>query len=319
MAPITHYPFQIYCSQLITIFKKAKSNSNPALFLHKNKVRTVIFMAESILRVSNKLFVDKQIKDWHFTVKKLEDYLGEIENYIDVLAEFSKIKTINVQQLEYVSGKLDKSIEKLNKKLIKNNFYLADLDEMNKGFKINFNDKTIVLKLHEEIKSELIEACEFYNQFPKAFTDMESQVHELRRKLRWISIYGESFQGLIVLQDVKEKYVWEKTFITPKEIKNSFNKLPVSKKSSQHISLNKKSFYALSYMISNLGLIKEKGFSLYFLGKSIRKTNTEKGLNSSILASKQLGAKYTEASLLAEAHGLLKAYFNKYKIHELLA
>ncbi|MEI8137372.1 MAG: hypothetical protein WCH21_08620, partial [Bacteroidota bacterium] len=145
MAPITHYPFQIYCSQLITIFKKAKSNSNPALFLHKNKVRTVIFMAESILRVSNKLFVDKQIKDWHFTVKKLEDYLGEIENYIDVLAEFSKIKTINVQQLEYVSGKLDKSIEKLNNKLIKNNFYLADLDEMNKGFKINFNDKTIVL------------------------------------------------------------------------------------------------------------------------------------------------------------------------------
>ena len=189
---------------------------------------------------------------------------------------------------------------------------------MNKEFKINFNDKTIVLKLHEEIKSELIEACEFFNQFPKEFTDMEKQVHELRRKLRWVSIYGESFQGLIVLKEVKEKYLWEKSFITPKEIKNPYNKLPVSKKLNQNLSLNKKSFFALSNVISNLGIIKDKGFRLYLIEKSIRKTNTEKGINSAILASKQLQANFTESTLLAQAHLLLKTYFNKYKIHDLL-
>jgi len=319
MALVTHYPFQLYCGQLITLFKKAKTNTNPALFLYKNKARVNIFMAESILRASNKLFEDKQIKEWHSTIKKLEDYLGQIENYIEVLANFSKLKTIKVQQLEYVSGKLDKAVEKLNSKLLKHDFYLAELSQMNKEFKINFNDKTIVLKLHEEIKSELIEACEFFNQFPKGFTDMEKQVHELRRKLRWISIYGESFQGLIVLRDEKEKHAWEKAFITPREIKNPFNKLPVTNKISQHISLNKKAFYALSFMITDLGIIKDKAFALYFLEKSIRKTNTEKGINSAILASKQLGAKYTEESLLKEAHVLLNLYFNKYKLHEILA
>ena len=318
MALVTHYPFQLYCGQLITLFKKAKTNSNPALFLFKNKARVNVFMAESILRVSNKLFEDKQIKEWHSTIKKLEDYLGQIENYIEVLADFSKLKTVKVQQLEYVSGKLDKAVEKLNSKLSKNDFYLAELAQMNKEFKINFNDKTIVLKLHEEIKSELIEACEFFNQFPKEFTDMEKQVHELRRKLRWVSIYGESFQGLIVLKEVKEKYLWEKSFITPKEIKNPYNKLPVSKKLNQNLSLNKKSFFALSNVISNLGIIKDKGFRLYLIEKSIRKTNTEKGINSAILASKQLQANFTESTLLAQAHLLLKTYFNKYKIHDLL-
>lgn len=319
MALATHYPFQLYCAQLITLFKKAKTNSNPALFLMKNKARTTIFMAESILRVSNKLFEDKQIKEWHSTIKKLEDYLGEIDNYIVLLADFSKLKTINVQQLEYISNKLDKVVEKLNGKLIKNDFYLADLAKMNKEFKINFNDKTIVLKLQEEIKSELIEACEFFNQFPKEFTDMEEQVHEIRRKLRWVSIYGESFQGLIVLKDEKTKYSWEKAFITTNEIKNPFNKLPVKKNLIHSISLNKKAFYALSFVISNLGNIKDKGLSLYYLEKSIRKTNTEKGINVSILASKQLAAKYTHASLLSEAHTLLTQFLNKYKIHEVLA
>jgi hypothetical protein len=318
MALVTHYPFQLYCGQLIALFKKAKTNSNPALFLYKNKARVTIFMAESILRASNKLFEDKQIKEWHSTIKKLEDYLGQIENYIEILANFSKIKTIKVQQLEYVSGKLDKAVEKLNSKLVRNDFYLADLFQMNKEFKINFNDKAIVLKLQEEIKSELIEACDFFNQFPKGFTDMEKQVHELRRKLRWISIYGESFRGLIVLHDEKVKYAWEKAFITQKEIKSPFNKLPVSKKLNQYISLNKKAFYALSFMIANLGIIKDKAFGLYFLEKSIRKTNTEKGINSAILANKQLNAKYTEATLFKEAHILLNTYFNKYKIHDIL-
>ncbi|MDP3556288.1 MAG: hypothetical protein Q8T03_02875 [Bacteroidota bacterium] len=275
-------------------------------------------MAESILRASNKLFEDKQIKSWHSTIKKLEDYLGEIENYIEVLANFSKLKTIKVQQLEYISNKLDKAIDKLNKKLSKNDFYLAELERMNKEFKINFNDKAIVLKLQEEIKSELIEACNFFNQFPKGFDDMEEQVHELRRKLRWISIYGESFQGLIVLKDEKTKYVWEKNFITTKEIKSPFNKLPIKKNLSQHILLNKKAFYALSFMISNLGIIKDKGLGLYTLEKSIRKTDTEKGINSSILASKQLDAKFTQESLLKEAHILSNNFFNKHKIHEIL-
>ena len=318
MSAIAHYPFQIYCKQLIVVFKKAKTNANPALFLFKKNTRTQLFMAESILRVSNKLFEDKQIKKWHASIKKLEDYLGEIDYYVTSLADFSKLKTINSLQLQYISKKLDKAIDKLNEKLRKNDFYLTDLVEMNSGFKINFNDNTIVLKLHEEIKSELIEACEFFNQFPKGFTNMEAQVHELRRKLRWVSIYGESFQGLIVVREDKEKYKWEKAFITPNEIKNPYNKLPVKKNLNQYITFNKKAFFALSFVINNLGILKDKGLQLYSLEKSIKKTDTEKGVNASILAIKQLNVNYTKASLLNDAHTLLNTFFNTYKIDKIL-
>ncbi len=318
MASTPHLPFQQYCKQLTAIIKKAKTQSDPSLFLYKNKARTILFMMESILRVSNKLFEDKEIAHWRIIVKKMEDALGEIDVYIVLLSDFSKLETINVKQLEYISHKLDKSVDKLNKKLKKHDFYLEDIKLMNAGFKINFNDKNMVLQLHEEIRSELKESCDFFNQFPKGFTDMEDQVHELRRKLRWISIYGESFQGLIALESTKEKYKWEKEFITKEELKNPFNKLPVKKNLNQYILFNKKAFYAMSYVIGNLGAIKDNCFRLIYLEKSIHKTNTEKGINSSILAHKQLNVKYTHDSLLKEAHMLLKLYFNKYKIHEIL-
>ncbi|MBA2611006.1 MAG: hypothetical protein H0U95_03480 [Bacteroidetes bacterium] len=314
-----HFPFQLFCKQLTDIFKKAKTNSNPAMFLYKNKARMQLFMAESILRVSNKLFEDKEIIEWHATIKKLEDYLGEIDHYLVLSADFSKLKTVQMPQLKYISDKLEKAVDKLNKKLIKHDFYLADLKKMNEGFKINFNDKKLILKLQEEIRSELKESCDFFDQYPKAFTDMEEQVHELRRKLRWISIYGESFQGLIVLKETKEKYPWEKEFITKNEVINPFNKLPVKKNLVSHITFNKKAFYALSYVIENIGKIKDKGLSLEALEKSVRKTSHEKNGESVKVATKQLNANYTHDSLLKEAHALLKSYFKKYKLHEALA
>ena len=318
MATTAHLPFQQYCKQLTAIYKKAKTQSNPALFLYKNKARTILFMMESVLRISNKLFEDKEITEWRDTVKKMEDALGEIDVYIVLLSDFSKLETVKVQQLEYISHKLDKSVDKFNKKLSKHDFYMEDIKKMSAGFKINFNDKNMVLQLHEEIRSELKESYDFFNRFPKGFTDMEDQVHELRRKLRWISIYGESFQGLIALNPTKETYKWEKEFITKEELKNPFNKLPVKKNLNQYILFNKKAFYAMSFVIGNLGVIKDNCFRLMYLEKSIHKTSTEKGVNSYILAHKQLNVKYTHASLLKEAHVLLKLYFNKYKIHEIL-
>lgn len=318
MAPLAHFPFQVYCKKLITAFKKAKTNPDPALFLYKNDVRTTLFMAESILRIANKLFEDKEIKEWHAIIKKLEDMLGVIDVYIVLLATYSKLKSVRVQQLEYISNKIDKSVNKLNSILIKHNYFLEDLQQMCDGFKINFNDEHLVLQLHEEIKSELKESCDFFNHFKNGFTDMEDQVHELRRKLRWISIYGESFQGMIVLKEDKENYKWEKEFVTKTETQNPFNKLPVKKNLSQNISFNKKAFYALSYMIDNTGKIKDKSINLYYLDKSIRKTGTESKNDAAIMAAKQLNVKYTQASLLKDAHILFDDYFNKYKIHEML-
>ncbi len=318
--PITqHFPFQLHCKQIIAALKKAKNSDDPALFLHKSKLRTPLFMAESILRISNTFISDKEIKEWYDLIKKLEDYLGAIDNYVTLLADFSKLKTVKSPQLEYISKKLDKTIDKLNKKLKKNDFYIKDLEEMNKSFKTNFNDKRIVTKLHEEIRKELKEAAEFFSRFPSGFDDMELQVHELRRKLRWISIYGAAFDGLIAIKETKEKYKWEKKFITPSVIKNPFNKLPLKKYLTHHINLNKKAFYALSFVIDELGKIKDKGLGIYSLEKSIRKTTDGKESDVEKTAIKQLNAKYTTASLLKEAHALLTAYFSTNKIHEFLA
>lgn len=319
MAINQHFPFQLHCKQIIAALKKAKDSDDPALFLQKSKVRTPLFMAESILRISRTFIHDKEIEEWYELIKKLEDHLGEIDNYITLLADFSKLKTVNSLQLEYISKKLDKSIDKFNKKLSKHDFYIKELEEMNKDFKINFNDKRIIAKLHEEIKTELKEAADFFARFPTGFDDMELQVHELRRKLRWVSIYAAAFDGLIVLKETKEKYKWEKKFITPAIVKNPFNKLPLKKGLTHHIAFNKKAFYALSFVIADLGKIKDKGLGIYSLGKSIRKTTGEKEHEAEKLALKQLNVNYTTNTLLKEAHVLMTSYFGTFKIYESLA
>ena len=318
MSHQVHLPLQFFCKQIIDTFQQAIANPDPAAFLYRKGVRTPLFMAESLTRVLLEINHTAKNEKALKLFKKLEDALGEIEDYDDMVKQFEKNKAIKKDEVNYFEKKRDKAIEKLNGKLIKKEFYQAEFKKIINGIIANFNDKDIVHKLQDHIKRELDLSFKCYCEFKNGFTDMETQVHEIRRNLRWVSIYGKSFNGTIVLEKKKTNYAWEKKFISANATTDPYNTLPLHKNLNHFIVFDQKAFYALNSVIDSLGNIKDKGLAIEFLAKSIRKTNGLKKEESKALALKHLKVKYTETGLLNEVHVLLKAFFDTYGIHKLI-
>ncbi len=311
-------PYSIFTAKWLQLLNTCQNKKNPAQWLYCNNARSTLFMLESISRLWFRAFGDNDTAKWLKTFKKLEDYLGVIDYYEVLLKEFSKNKSIPKIQIDYFKKKRDKAFEKLNKKLRAKDFYKKFMVVSSKPGAIEFNNKTILLKLENEIKAEIFESGQFFSQFDNGFDSMELQVHELRRKLRWISIYAQSLSGAIITKDDKIKYPWEKEFITKFSINSPYNKLTIKKGLVHYITLNKKAFYAYTTVIEELGNIKDKGLAIEALAKSIEKTNHIKNAEALLIANKQL---HTDASievLLKKAHTLLNKFFETYKINKTL-
>ena len=275
-------------------------------------------MAESLTRLLTRLFSREEMAYGLKKIKNLEDSLGRIEDFENLYLLFSGNKKIEKEQWEYFLIRRGKEIQKLNEKLIAKDFYQGIFNEWSYKMQINFNDKPLIIKLEEVIGSELKKCFFFYLKYPGRFTDMESQVHEIRRKLRWISIYAQSLNGIIVLDPVKTKYEWEKIFITREQLSSPYNKLPVKKSLGHYIHLNKKAFLALGHVVAILGRIKDKGMHIEELSRALRKNTGVSKAKSKARVIKQLNLNYTEKDLFKEAHSLLHDFFMKYKVHELL-
>jgi hypothetical protein len=316
-----HLPLQYYGFKVLKLLEQSASRPHPATFLHKEEIRSDLFMLESLLRLLSKINIvkprDKKTKDRLKATKKQEDAMGKLDDYYQIVGLFSKNKKIKKKQLDYLRDKHAEIAHQITKDLRKKNFYIDIFDNLVADPGINFNNTSLITKLKKEIEKEMQKCFGFYNKYPDRFSDMESQVHEIRRKLRWISIYGHSFNGIIVLHETKTKYVWEKKFITKTETSSSYNILPVEKGFVRYIKFNKKAFLALSFVIAKLGEIKDKAFQAKELEKSVIATKKNKTKVASVV-TRQLNYRYNEKDLLAEAHDLLSEFFDKYRIHELL-
>lgn len=306
---------EVHLNELETLLNKSKSEQNPAYWLYINKIRTPLFMLESITRIFAKTTNDPFAKTWNKFYKKLEDAIGEIDYYDILIKEFKPNRSVKKEQIAYLTKKRDKALGKLNEKLIKKDFYISCFKEFSEGNKMNLTDKTMLKKIHDQIKTEILLTEEFFMDHVNGFKDFEEGVHTMRRKLRWISIYGISLGGVVVLKKTRKKYAWEKEFITKTELNSKYNKLPVKKGLKYYIPVNEKAFFALSHVIDQLGVIKDKGLSIEALAKSQEKTGTSIKTNTVLNASRELKIKKTEDALLKKAHDVVYKFFITYKIH----
>lgn len=311
-------PYQAYTGKWLKLLDNCRNKKNPAFWLYANNARGTLFMLESISRILHRANNDSTSKKWNKVFKSLEDMLGQIDYYDVLYMLFSKNKRIEKEVLDYIGKKKEKAIHTLNKDLAKKDFYKKFMIEFTKKTKFNFNDLKLLRKLEDTVKVEILECHRFYVEFPEGFDDMENQVHELRRKLRWISIYAQSLQGIVELKKPAHSYRWEKYFVT-KDVKASpFNQLPAQKGLKHYIVLNKTAFYALSFVIGELGKIKDRGMNVEALAKALHKTGVSEKNSAVSEAMKKLGERKGENELLKEAHALLERFFNTYQIHEVL-
>lgn len=269
--------FEFYLQKIELLMQLATKEQNPALFLYKNDARTLLFMLEALSRLYGNLHNKKKFFDIEEHFKLLEDGIGVIDYYDYYTKIFLAHPTVPVHIREYMEGQTREKIQHLNDLLSINGWLGEDAVRINKLRKKL--DKADWLHPKEEVKG----ISEFYEdeikqikKFVKAnrgqFTEMESQVHELRRNIRWLSIYPQALQGMIQMNDCGITEKLSEKYLKPEIVNSKYNIMPDTGINTWFILFEKNYFLALSWLIAETGRLKDEGLQNYVVMEALQQT-----------------------------------------------
>lgn len=310
-------PFLTYNYQLQALLDKASKQKNPSLWLFQNNARTPLFMLEGLTRLHNQAFDEKLFTKWHKRFKKLEDSFGQIDYYFWLQNEFKTNKQVNKDIVLGFSDRFNKLMEKNNNRLLEKGWFVDKLSGFNSKlleYTVDYNKEYI-----NELKMALMDEIEsiqiFVQKIDFSFTKFEEEVHELRRKLRWLSIYSQCLNGLIQLKPTTTKTKFKIHYFTKEILKSPYNKLPVKPKNTAILEFDRDAFFALSWMINELGEYKDKGLKIEALADAIFKTQDITPHHANQKALKALGLKENiEEQMLKEISGIVKTFITSDRI-----
>lgn len=314
--------FDIQIKKIATLLDNAKNKENPALWLYLNDLRTPMFMLEGLAKMYANLHNKKDFSKIKEQAKEIEDALGVVDFYISFQKEFSSNEKIPIVIKQFIDLKANEKIEVLNQILIKENWLnYKRIDKVQKRLK-----KADWLKEEKEINAiqryytaEIAEINEFANSTKFEFDNVEEDVHELRRMLRWLSIYPQAMQGAVKLIANRVTSENVKKYLTKEIINSPFNQFATSKELTYFLQLNKNNFISLSWMIAELGKIKDNGLRIKVLEDALQATEYLKTADAETKAMQVLGK--TQPSLLTllqEASTISKTYFSDKLLTDLI-
>lgn len=249
------------------ILEKASRSDDPVEYVYKNDLRTPFFMVEGLCRLYQDLHNGKTFKKMLEQAKLVEDALGMYDFYVVLDKELSADAALPEVIRTQIVRKREAAAQHVNE-------VLASGDWWNGRRLPEWNKKLRTLKwlkeaeerqaLVEVYRSEIRKVYSFIGKAPFPFEDIEEHVHELRRKLRWLSIYCHALDGMVKLKEtadpVPEKF---RKYLTDKVLTSPFNQFTGSYKYEKLICLDKTGFMALSWMIATIGELKDDGLTLH--------------------------------------------------------
>ena len=273
------YCYSYFLTQLKKIVDAAKTTDNAALYLFKNDARTPLFMLEGLSRFYETQHNKKSFGKLKDEFKKLEDIIGAIDYYNWLAEETSGLANCPEAVINYFNQKKNKIAEDLNELLEKDNWLAEKKSAFSKIQKKLTSakwqsPKKDIKGLEAFYKDAVKDISEFYKKSGTVFTKMEDEVHELRRDLRWLSIYPKSFQGAIQLIYSKPTNPAALPYLTEEIVQSPFNVMPLVGPNKRFLLLEKQYFLALSYMIAELAKIKDDGLLILGIAEAIKETES---------------------------------------------
>jgi len=269
--------FTHYLQQLQPMLQTANAAENPALELHQLNARTPLFMLEALTRLYEKIHNKKIFGKLKVHFKLLEDMLGAVDHYDAIYKELAGTKKIPAAIKKYLQTKTNEKLAALNEVLVGEGWTGGDNKRMDKitaklkkaDWLNEEEDAGAIKKLYAKSIAGIVEdiATNEIN-----FDNVEEDVHELRRELRWLSIYPQCFQGLFQLKPNSKPTAAQKKYLTKEITGSAFNKMPVKGTLKNTITLHANNFYALSWMIAELGKLKDNGLKIEALTEAILAT-----------------------------------------------
>jgi hypothetical protein len=309
--------FNFHLRQLQNLLDKAREQKDPTAWLFLNNGRTPFFMLQGLSRVYSAMHDRKQFSALKDKFKKMEDRLGEVDYYFSLHEALSSNKKIPEQYTRFALQKLLGSKEKLHKTLFHKGWISPGKTAMKKiSGKLK---KAGWMKPEKEAKAlsgYYLKSIEKIKDFAAStgyhFDNVEEDVHELRRKLRWLSIYAQATQGIFQYKESSRAPAYLKKYMTPEIMDSPFNKLPEPGTNTSFILLDKNRFLALSWMIAKLGELKDEGLFVTGLAEIITESSGA-GKNRAFREACRLMAVKKERlpEILDEAEALTRVFMKE--------
>lgn len=286
--------FEAQLSKLELILTEAKLENDAAKFIYTRDARTPLFMLEGLCRLYGNFHDKNKFEKLKNQFKQLEDALGAID-YYDVYAKSYKEKTNVPSSIQmYMEEHRNQMFASLNEVLFREGW----LDE--NGSKLKkirkkleemdwLSEKKEVERIKKLYLDEIDSVKKFILKYAKPYTEMELQVHEVRRDLRWLSIYPQALGGQIQFGKSVGSEISTATFVTPEILSSKYNQFPEAGRFTWHFLLEKNYFYALSWLIAELGKLKDEGLEYFALVEAFQKTENASQEEASAKAVGVLG------------------------------
>jgi len=316
--------FNHFLKKLEDLLDKASRQKTPALWLYKNDARTTLFMLEGLAKMYTQLHNKKKFSKLDIEFKQLEDILGAIDYYDVFSKEFVKNKRIPGTVTLYLQAQTREKIQSLDEMLREQGWIGADnkrIDKIRKTLsEIDWlKEKDEIKKIWKFYEQAIKKIAEFVNKEDFHFENIETDVHELRRKLRWLSIYPHGLLGSIQVSEVKKKPANLSKYLTKEIINSPFNKVPDAGDNRYFLLLEQNYFYALSWMIAELGRLKDNGLRVIIIKEALQSTSAVNDGVATKKAYKFIGnGQLTLRQLLDAADKVCKTYFAEKNLEELV-
>jgi hypothetical protein len=315
--------FNFFLSKLQPLFTTASNQRNPALWLYRNDARTSLFMLEGLSKMYAEFHNKKRFTRLREQVKLLEDGLGAIDYYDNMAKDLAANKKVPAPAIGYLQAQSREKIQRLNELLAENGWLLAKDNRiskfLNKLETADWMDEADEARHIDEFYGESIyKIVEFAGEKNYEFGSMESEVHELRRKIRWLSIYPHALRGAIQL-GANKPYKHLVKYCTKDVTSSPFNKLPERGPLKSVLLLGRDFFYALSWMIAELGSIKDNGLHIVALKEALQQTSPVTDEAALRKVYQLLGDKQAKMpQLLDKAGTISKTYFKEQNLEHLV-
>lgn len=311
--------FEFYLEQIEKLMLTAATQPDPGLWLYQNNARTPAFMVEGLAKLYSGLHDRKAFEKIGEDFKLIEDAIGAIDYYDSFAKDFAIDKKVPAAVTKYVLAKASEKVCRFNEVLKEKGWLGAKADRLAKiRKKLRSVDwmkpKAEVAAIEKFYKLNIIKIDAFWTANKGGFTDVEAQVHELRRKLRWLSIYPQALRGCIQLKASPTTDPKLKKYLTPEIVNSPYNKLPEPEANKHQLLLSQDYFLALSWLIAELGKLKDEGLCASLIAEAIEQTKppAKKGVTKASENLLDMGA------ILVMASDACRTYFNEKNLEKLL-
>ena len=316
--------FEYFLYKLQLLLDKASKQKNPALWLYKHDARTPIFMLEGLAKMYACIHNKKKFTKLKEHFKLLEDTLGAIDYYDTIAKDISINKKIPESVTTYLQAQTREKIQNLNEILVEKGWLLPDNNRIQKIQKKLaeaewLKEENEVKAINEFYGKAIYSISEFVQTTACNFDNIEADVHELRRKLRWLSIYPQAMRGCIQLGLNKTVPKYLSKYLTKEITTSTFNKLPEAGDAKNILLLEQNHFYAVSWMIAQLGVIKDKGLHIVAVKEALQQTSDLEDIVAFKKTYQLLGSKQIKLNeLLMEAAAICKTFFDEQILEHLV-